>query len=43
LPSWLTHKLDVPAAFIPVGGYLIQRKNGFIWLKLPITLLYHQV
>ena len=41
LPSWLAQKLDIPAAFIPAGGYLIQRKNGFIWLKLPITFLHH--
>jgi len=40
LPSWLTQKLDIPAAFIPAGEYPIQRKNGFIWLKLPITLHY---
>ncbi len=37
LPNWLVQKLDTPAAFIPAGEYLIQRKNGFIWLKLPIT------
>ena len=41
LPSWLTQKLNIPAAFITAGGYPIQRKNGFIWLKLPITLHYH--
>ncbi|WP_421797556.1 hypothetical protein [Haliscomenobacter sp.] len=41
LPSWLTQKLNIPAAVIPAGGYLIQRKNGFIWLKLPITFLHH--
>ena len=41
LPSWLVRKLDIPAAFIPVGEYPIQRKNGFIWLKLPITFLHN--
>lgn len=41
LPSWLAQKLEIPAAFIPAGGYLIQRKNGFIWLKLPITFPRH--
>jgi hypothetical protein len=40
LPVWLAQKLDIPAAFIPAGGYLIQRKNGFVWLKLPITFLH---
>lgn len=37
LPVWLAQKLDIPATVIPSGGYLIQRKNGFIWLKLPLV------
>lgn len=41
LPRWLAQKLEIPAAFIPAGRYLIQRKNGFIWLKLPISFLIH--
>lgn len=41
LPGWLAQKLAIPAAFISAGRYLIQRKNGFIWLKLPITFLHH--
>ena len=41
LPSWLVQKLNIPAAFIPAGEYLVQRKNGFIWLKLTITFLHH--
>ncbi|WP_373548437.1 hypothetical protein [Haliscomenobacter sp.] len=41
LPSWLAQKLNIPAAFIPAGGYLIQRKSGFIWLKLPITFHHY--
>ena len=41
LPAWLAQKLDIPVGFIPAGGYLIQRKNGFIWLKLPISFLHH--
>ena len=41
LPTWLSRKFDCPSVFVPVGEYPILRKSGFIWLKLPLRLLYN--
>jgi len=40
LPSWLSHKFQRLAGFVSHGEYPVLRKNGFIWLKLPITRHY---
>ena len=41
LPTWLSRKFECPSVFVPVGEYPILRKSGFIWLKLPLRLLYN--
>lgn len=41
LPTWLSRKLNSAAVFVPAGEYPILCKNDFIWLKLPLQLLYN--
>ncbi len=43
LPSWLSRKLDIHPAAIPTGSYPIKRKNGFIWLNLPLITVENQL